>query len=84
MPGRRYSRRRPTFRDGITPRRAQSSTVDLGTCSSVATSRAVSTSAAVSGRPSGWSRTSTGSGRLMDDTGKRIWLGLSCLGMQQN
>ena len=32
MLGRRYSRRRPTFREGITPRRAQSSTVDLGTC----------------------------------------------------
>ena len=40
MLGRRYSRRRPTFREGITPRRAQSSTVDLGTCSSAATSRA--------------------------------------------
>lgn len=52
MLGRRYSLRRPTFRDGMTPRRAQSSTVDLGTWSRSATSRAVSTSAAVRGRPS--------------------------------
>jgi len=53
MLGRRYSRRRPTLREGMTPRRAQSSTVDLGTRSRAATSPAVSTSAAVSGRPSG-------------------------------
>jgi hypothetical protein len=38
----------------------------------------------VSGRPSGWSRTPAGCGRLVADTGKLIWLGLSCLGMQQN
>ena len=41
-----YSRRRPTFFDGTIPRRAQSSTVEVETCSSSATSAAVITSAA--------------------------------------
>jgi hypothetical protein len=50
MLARMYKRRLPIFRDGITPRRAQSSTVDLGTRSKAATSAAVRTSAAVNGR----------------------------------
>jgi hypothetical protein len=38
----------------------------------------------VSGRPSGWSVTRSGRGGLVEDTGKLICLGLSCLGMKQN
>ena len=84
MLGRRYSRRRPTLRDGITPRLAQSSTVDLGTRRSSATSRAVSTSAAVSGRSMGRRAAAPGRVSSADDAGNLNWPVLSCLGIRQN
>jgi hypothetical protein len=84
MLGRRYSRRRPTLRDGITPRLARSSTVERGTCSRSATSRAVNTSAAVSGRPSGCSIGADARYVRAEVTGKLICLGLSFLDMGQN
>ena len=71
------------MRDGITPRRAQSSTVDVGTRSSSATSRAVSTSAAVSGRPSGGFAAAEPEDPA-GEMGKLVCLGLSCLAMKQN
>ena len=84
MLGRRYSRRRPTLRDGITPRLAQSSTVDLGTRRSSATSRAVSTSAAVSGRSNGRRTAAAGCAGGGGGDGSLIWPVSSCLGIEQN
>jgi hypothetical protein len=52
MACRTYKRRRPILREGKTPRRAQSSTVDFGTRIRAGTSDAVITSSAAKGRAS--------------------------------